>query len=199
MSMNSPYKVIVKEPSAALKKKKIKPGRKHFIVIGPDGAESLRWWSNNSDEADSDCAQLNAAYAKGFAAQAREIEALQAVNAAMRGCLSKLHFHMKYWGSQEDGVPEEMYDDWKAALELVNSPNPGQPLLDKFSGLTTANELLVAACEKVMDRFGQYINPALALGERDKALASFTVGDRLDEQAWKAVVAALAATKEARL
>ena len=64
-----------------------------------------------------------------------QVEAAQAACAAMRGCLSKLHFHMKYWGSQEDGVPEEMYNDWKAALELVNSPNPGQSLLNEIDRL----------------------------------------------------------------
>ena len=76
---------------------------------------------------------------------------LEAACAAMRGCLSKLHFHMKYWGSQEDGVPEEMYNDWKAALELVNSPNPGQSLLneiDRLRRLETAvwDDELVDSC-----------------------------------------------------
>ena len=66
---------------------------------------------------------------------ARERDEARAACAAMRGCLSKLLFHMKYWGSQEDGVPEDMYNDWKAALELVNSPNPGQSLLNEIDRL----------------------------------------------------------------
>jgi len=77
----------------------------------------------------------------------RRLEQAQAACAAMQPLLSKLYFHMKNWGSQEDGVPEEMYADWKAAFETVAHPNPGQPLLNRMAGMEKGNADLCAVIE----------------------------------------------------
>ena len=127
MSMNSPYKVIVKKPSAALKKK-TRPGRRHYLVIGPDGEEVLRWWSGNGNEADSDCDRLNAAYAKGLAAQSAEIERTKlAIEAMGDGRLRVMPSPATYDGDKtecwqfklagEEHIASGRYDTAAAAAE----------------------------------------------------------------------------------
>jgi hypothetical protein len=39
-------------------------------------------------------------------------------NALVR-VLTKLVSHMRRWGAEEDGIPEEMADDWEAARDIL--------------------------------------------------------------------------------
>jgi len=61
-----------------------------------------------------------------LAEASRERDKSQAACAVALSLLGKLHHHMEYWGSQEDGIPEAMYADWQAANTLATAPNPAQ-------------------------------------------------------------------------